>query len=122
MRLTLSLCLAVWMFALGGCAVRTPPPQAVPAPVLMDFVATAYTITGTTASGMQTKPGVVAADPAVLPLGTRIRVHEAGAYSGVYTVADTGPKVKGRHIDIFLRDTSEAKQFGKRKVKVERLD
>jgi 3D (Asp-Asp-Asp) domain-containing protein len=107
---------------LSGCAVRAPAPSPPPAPAIVDFVATAYTLNGKTASGTRAKPGIVAADPAVLPLGTRIRVHDAGAYSGEYTVADTGPKVKGRRIDIFLRDTGEAKRFGQKNVRVERLD
>jgi len=68
---------------------------------------------------MQTHTGIVAADPAVLPLGSRIRVHGAGAFSGVYTVTDTGPGVKGREIDIFIPDGAEAKRFGRRRVHVE---
>jgi 3D (Asp-Asp-Asp) domain-containing protein len=118
-RTIVVLCVLV----LGGCAARAPlAPVPEPSSRQMDFVATAYAVTGTTASGMQTKPGLVAADPRVLALGTRIRIAEAGPYSGVYTVADTGPKVKGRHIDIFLRDPAEAKRFGKKHVKVEVLE
>jgi 3D (Asp-Asp-Asp) domain-containing protein len=64
---------------------------------------------------------MVASDPAVLPLGSRIRVHDAGAYSGEYTVQDTGAKIDGREIDIYLADDAEAKRFGKRRVKVEVL-
>jgi 3D (Asp-Asp-Asp) domain-containing protein len=71
---------------------------------------------------MQTRRGIVAADPAVLPLGSRIRVHDAGAYSGVYTVADSGPGVTGPEIDIFIADGAEAKRFGRRRVHVEILD
>jgi len=112
---------------LGGCAARRPGPSPGPSfpapaePALVDFVATAYAINGRTASGVRAQPGVVAADPAVLPLGTRIRVHDAGAYSGEYTVADTGTKVKGRRIDIFVRDRREARSFGQKRVRVERL-
>jgi hypothetical protein len=46
------------------------------------------------ASGMQTRRGIVAADPKILPIGTRIRVQDAGRYSGEYTVTDTGPAIK----------------------------
>jgi 3D (Asp-Asp-Asp) domain-containing protein len=84
--------------------------------------ATAYSTTGTTASGKQTRPGTVAADPSVLPLGSRISIRGAGAYSGEYTVTDTGPGVKGRRIDIFLADGAAAKRFGRRQVQVERLE
>ena len=86
-----------------------------------DFYATAYCVTGTTAMGVHTRPGIVAADPAVLPLGSRIRVAGAGAYSGIYTVADTGPAVRGREIDIFMTDLAAAKHFGRRRVRVEVL-
>ena len=60
----------------------------------------------------------MAADPAVLPLGSRIYVTNAGAYSGVYTVADTGSKIQGRHIDIFIHGAARAKAFGKKTVLV----
>jgi 3D (Asp-Asp-Asp) domain-containing protein len=56
-----------------------------------------------------------------LAIGTRIRVHDAGAYSGEYVVADTGRAIKGRELDIYLRDGAEAKRFGRRKVAVEVL-
>src|ERR1051325_11516710 len=94
-----------------GASPRPPPPAR-----LLEFDATAYSVTGTTASGMQTRRGIVAADPTVLPLGSRIRVHGAGAYSGVYTVTDTGPGVNGREIDIFIPDGAEAVRFGRRRV------
>jgi len=112
----------------AGCAHFRPVPAG---PVtstqpglrpLMEFEATAYSITGTTASGMQTRPGIVAADPAVLPLGSRIRVNGAGAYSGVYTVADTGPAVRGHEIDIFIPEIGAAKTFGRRRVGVQILE
>jgi 3D (Asp-Asp-Asp) domain-containing protein len=89
---------------------------------MLDFEATAYSIKGKTASGTTTRPGVVAADPAVLPLGSRIRVHDAGPYSGEYLVADTGRAIKGREIDIYIEKQSEAVRFGRRQVRVEVLD
>ena len=70
---------------------------------------------------MQTKRGIVAADPKILPIGSRIRVQDAGRYSGIYTVADTGPAINGHEIDIFIPDGEEAKRFGRRKVRVEIL-
>jgi 3D (Asp-Asp-Asp) domain-containing protein len=102
---------------LRGALVRPPAP-----PRLLEFEATAYSETGTTAYGTQTHTGIVAADPAVLPLGSHIRVQDAGAFSGVYTVTDTGPGVKGRQIDIFVADGAEAKRFGRRRVHVEILE
>lgn len=84
----------------------------------MAFTATAHSVEGETAAGTVSRPGTAAADPSVLPLGTRIRVLGAGKYSGVYTIEDTGAKVKGREIDIYMRTAAEAKQFGKRPARV----
>lgn len=85
------------------------------------FVATAYCQTGITKSGKPVRPGVVAADPRVLPLGSLIRVSDATGYSGDYEVLDTGAKIKGHHIDIFMYDEHEALEFGRRHVVVEVL-
>ena len=81
------------------------------------FKATAYCLKGRTASGGGVRRGIVAADPRVLPLGTRINIS-AGAYSGTYTVADTGGAVRGRILDIWVPSCSEAVKFGRRSIKV----
>lgn len=81
------------------------------------FKATAYCLKGRTASGGSVRRGIVAADPRVLPLGTRINIS-AGSYSGTYTVADTGGAVKGRVLDIWVPNCSEAIKFGRRSIKV----
>jgi 3D (Asp-Asp-Asp) domain-containing protein len=75
-----------------------------------------------TAAGTVPHEGIVASDPAVLPLGSRIRITAAGAYNGVYTVTDTGSKVNGRHIDLCLPTAAEAKHFGKKIVLVRVLE
>jgi 3D (Asp-Asp-Asp) domain-containing protein len=85
----------------------------------MTFLATAHSQKGLTASGTTSHVGTVAADPAVLPLGSRIHVTGAGRYAGEYTVADTGASVKGRHIDIYMPTQAEAKKFGKQRVRVQ---
>lgn len=85
------------------------------------YTATAYSLRGRTASGRPVARGVIAADPRVLPLGTRVRV-EAGAWSGEYIVADTGGLVKGRRIDIWTPTTGEAMRFGRRAVKLTVLE
>lgn len=81
------------------------------------FTATAYALRGRTASGRMVARGLIAADPRVLPLGTRVRVS-AGSHSGEYTVADTGGAVRGRRIDIWVPSTSEAMRFGRRNVRL----
>lgn len=63
---------------------------------------------GITASGIRAKEGVtVAADPKVLPLGTRIIIdgHE-------YIVQDTGSAIKGNKIDVYFESHQEALEFG----------
>lgn len=81
------------------------------------YKATAYCLRGRTASGGSVRRGIVAADPRVLPLGTRININ-AGAYSGTYTVADTGGAVRGRILDIWVPSCAEANKFGRRSIRV----
>ena len=79
------------------------------------YVATAYCRGTITAAGTKVREGVVAADPAVLPLGTVIRVGGLGQrYNRVYHVMDTGRAVRGRRIDVYVRNCSEAIEFGRR--------
>ena len=81
------------------------------------FRATAYCLQGRTANGGGVRRGIVAADPRVLPLGTRIQIT-AGSYSGTYTVADTGGAVKGRVLDIWVPNCGEAIRFGRKNITV----
>ena len=91
------------------------PAEAITAPQL--YVATAYSLPGRTASGMRVAKGVIAADPRVLPLGTRVRL-DAGPYSGEFVVADTGSAVRGRKIDVWVPSYREACRFGRRQIKL----
>jgi 3D (Asp-Asp-Asp) domain-containing protein len=81
------------------------------------YVATAYSLRGKTASGRMVSRGLIAADPRVLPLGSRVRLEHPG-YSGEYLVADTGGLIKGKRIDIWIPTTREAMRFGRRTVKL----
>ncbi|HEY8227167.1 MAG TPA: 3D domain-containing protein [Pyrinomonadaceae bacterium] len=83
----------------------------------LSYIATAYSLRGRTASGLLVSKGLIAADPRLLPLGSRVRL-DAGAYSGEYLVADTGSAVRGRHIDIWIPTGREAMRFGRRAVKL----
>ncbi|HEY3103240.1 MAG TPA: 3D domain-containing protein [Pyrinomonadaceae bacterium] len=91
--------------------------QATAAGLPATYSATAYSLRGRTASGQYVTRGLIAADPRVLPLGTRVRL-EAGPWSGEYLVADTGGAIRGRKIDIWTPSSREALQFGRRPVKV----
>jgi 3D (Asp-Asp-Asp) domain-containing protein len=77
---------------------------------------------GPAAAGTGSRAGVVAADPEILPLGSRIRVSEAGQYSGEYVVEDTGRAIKGHELDLYLPNDREAQTFGRRRVQVEVLE
>lgn len=81
------------------------------------YRATAYCLRGKTASGRYVRRGIVAADPRILPLGTRIHMS-GGRYTGKYLVADTGGKIKGRILDIWVPSCAEARRWGRRTVSV----
>ena len=82
------------------------------------YIATAYAQKGITASGQYVHRHVIAADPDILPIGTRIKIKHAGRYSGEYVVADTGDKIQGRRLDIYLPTVVACKRFGVKPVKV----
>lgn len=104
-------------------AIAAPPLQHAPSKQTNGkYTATAYSVSGKTASGEQTHRHVIAADPAILPIGSRIQVRRAGKYSGEYVVADTGEKIVGRKLDIYLPNTAECKRFGKKPVRVRVLE
>ncbi|MDX2032457.1 MAG: 3D domain-containing protein [Blastocatellia bacterium] len=83
----------------------------------LNFRATAYSLRGRTRSGAYVRRGVIAADPRVLPIGSVVEV-KAGNWSGTYTVHDTGGKIKGNIIDVWVPSTKEARTFGRRSVKL----
>jgi 3D (Asp-Asp-Asp) domain-containing protein len=134
MKRTSHLFLATCTVALlaNGCAgnlrpkdkdqPKLPPaaPSTQPPPQARAFTATAYCNGTRTASGTRpTTANTVAADPAVLPLGSRIRLsglHKP--YNGDYVVEDTGPKVRGRRVDLYVSDCREAVRFGRRSASV----
>jgi 3D (Asp-Asp-Asp) domain-containing protein len=83
----------------------------------LNFVATAYCKGETTASGVRVKRGMAAADPRMLPLGSIVQLDGAPeGHEGIYTVLDTGPKVQGRHVDLYMWSCHEALAFGRRPV------
>ena len=85
----------------------------------LQFNATSYCKGTTTASGVGVRTGIAAADPSVLPVGSVINVATGDErYNGVYTVMDTGPKVQGRILDLYMWSCHEALRFGRREVQV----
>jgi 3D (Asp-Asp-Asp) domain-containing protein len=81
--------------------------------------ATAYCKGAVTASGVAVQAGAAASDPALLPLGSVVRVESGDPrYDGMYTVLDTGPQIRGRELDIYLWSCYEALDFGRRQIRV----
>lgn len=101
--------------SIGADVVVPPPPQPSPepqAPVAqsgrqLTVVATAYILRGTTATGIPAGPGVVAVDPSVIPLGTRMTIPGYGEA----VAADTGGAIKGLRIDVWVPTLAEAAQW-----------
>ena len=81
------------------------------------FSATAYCLSGKTAMGHKVRRGIIAADPRVLRLGSTVRIA-GGGYAGEYLVSDTGGRIKGKKIDIWMPNCSEARRFGRRNVQI----
>ncbi|MDR7426216.1 MAG: 3D domain-containing protein [Armatimonadota bacterium] len=86
----------------------------------LDMVATAYApwccrgVDHVTATGRRAGYGVVAVDPRVIPLGSRVYVEGYG-----YAIAgDVGSAIKGLRIDLGMDTTRLARQFGRRSVRV----
>jgi len=83
------------------------------------FQATAYCKGTTTASGVNVRRGIAAADPNMLPVGSVISINTGDAKnSGVYTIMDTGPAVQGRILDLYMWSCNEALAFGRKQVQV----
>jgi 3D (Asp-Asp-Asp) domain-containing protein len=88
----------------------------------LEMVATAYTAncsgcSGMTAIGRRAGHGIVAVDPRVIPLGTRLFIPGYGAA----VAGDTGGAIHGNRIDLGFNSQRDALQFGRRQVTVYRL-
>lgn len=93
----------------------TPPPQPPPkGGRKMTVSATCYILKGTTASGLPVGPGIVAVDPTVIPLGTRLYIPGYG--KGV--AADVGGGIKGRIIDLWYSTYAQCAKWGMRTVTI----
>jgi 3D (Asp-Asp-Asp) domain-containing protein len=93
-----------------------------PGSVILQLSATAYCHAGTTKSGVWTRPGIVAADPRIVPLRSLIRIVTPETYAGIYQVMDTGAAIKGRRLDLFIPSCLHAKRFGRQPVVIQLVD
>ncbi|TCO78638.1 3D domain-containing protein [Marinisporobacter balticus] len=75
---------------------------------------------GITRSGTKVKPGVVAVDPNVIPLGSKLYVKSLDGSKdyGIASAEDTGGAIKGNRIDLYFESPKDVKKYGKRKVVV----
>lgn len=95
----------------GGGYVPGPPPAS---GTKMTVSSTGYCLTGTTATGVPVSYGIVAVDPNVIPLGTKMYVPGYG--EGV--AADTGSAVKGAMIDVWFPACAQAQAWGFKTVTI----
>jgi 3D (Asp-Asp-Asp) domain-containing protein len=93
----------------------TVPAQPVAsAPGTITVTATGYSLPGHTSTGLPVGYGVVAVDPAVIPLGSRLTIPGYG--EGV--AADTGSAVTGHTIDLWFPTLADALAWGRRTVTI----
>ncbi len=98
-----------------------------------DMKATAYTTSfeecnktddhpayGITYSGIPVRKGIIAVDPKVIPLGTKVYIQTVGRGEdyGFSLAADIGTGVNGYKVDLYMEDKSTALQWGIRNVRV----
>jgi len=101
-------------------AVNPVPAPSVPTPgpagpgQTLTVVATAYDMSGSTASGVPVGPGIVAVDPNVIPMGTSLTIPGYG--EGV--AADTGGAIVGNRIDVWVPNAAAASAWGVRTVTI----
>lgn len=82
--------------------------------------ATDHPAFGITYSGVPVRKGIIAVDPKVIPLGTKVYIETVGkgADYGFSLAADIGSGVNGYRVDLYMDDKSAALQWGIREVRV----
>jgi 3D (Asp-Asp-Asp) domain-containing protein len=103
--------LAGTLVATGGSAFGQPHE---PHASRLTVDAVAYHLPGKTALGVPVRKGVVAVDPRLIPLGTKL--HVPGYGPGL--AADVGYAIKGRIIDLWFPTTARAREWGRRTVTI----
>jgi 3D (Asp-Asp-Asp) domain-containing protein len=114
-----TLAISATVAPVATAVVETAAPSAPQEPIAtsgatLTVSTTGYTLRGRTATGVPTTTGVVAVDPAVIPLGTRMTIPGYGEA----VAADTGGAVHGNVIDLWFPSTAEAVRWGRRTVTI----
>jgi peptidoglycan DL-endopeptidase CwlO len=89
-------------------------PSVTDGPRTLTVTSTGYSMKGRTATGLPVGPGIVAVDPAVIPLGTRMSIPGYGEA----VAADTGGAVQGMTIDLWFPTLAQALAWGRRTVTI----
>ena len=108
-----ALAAVLFVFVLGIEGSAFGQPQA-PQAYRLKVDAVAYYLPGKTAIGVPVGKGVVAVDPKLIPLGTKL--HVPGYGPGL--AADVGYAIKGRVIDLWFPSTARARSWGRRTVTI----
>jgi 3D (Asp-Asp-Asp) domain-containing protein len=95
-------------------APATPAPATSASGSTLTVTSTGYSMSGRTATGLPVGWGVVAVDPTVIPLGTRMTIPGYG--EGV--AADTGSAVQGATIDLWFPTQAQAMAWGRRTIMI----
>jgi 3D (Asp-Asp-Asp) domain-containing protein len=82
-----------------------------------DSIANGTDGNGITRSGQRTRWGVVAVDPRVIPLGSRLLIE--GMEDTVFTALDTGGGIVGRWVDVWYSTDWDARAHGVRQLRVQ---
>lgn len=101
----------------GGLLVAVAPASgrtSAATPYRLKVDAVAYSLPGSTALGIPVRRGVVAVDPNLIPLGTRL--HVPGYGRGI--AADVGWAIRGRVIDLWFPTLAQARNWGRRTVTI----
>lgn len=97
----------------GVAAVGVAPASSAEAPSYkLRVEAVGYSLPGRTATGLPVGKGIVAVDPKVIPLRTRLFVPGYGRA----IAADVGSAIKGRIIDLWYPTVAAARAWGRKSV------
>jgi 3D (Asp-Asp-Asp) domain-containing protein len=82
---------------------------------ILQVLATAYCLSGTTATGTHVQPGTVAVDPRIIPLYSHLRIPGYGRGRAL----DTGGAIRGNRIDVWFASCARARQWGVRRLRIQ---
>ena len=129
LAIILGACLGGYSYGLYFQTLSFQGPPAPRAPVPVRVITTGYCpgppcvtrrgiIDRRTATNRWVRHGICAADPLFIPLGTVLLVPRYG----VCEIQDTGPKVRGLHVDLYFEDMRDAVAWGRRELVVWRVE